>query len=415
MNRPLRIVVLCQVYAPDPTGVGQYMTDACEALAARGHDVTVLTSARAYEDPSLRFPAREERAGVHVRRLGLSSFGRRSLPVRAIAALLFGVQCVFAGARRVRADAVLFTTAPPMIGPFALAYAIIWRSPLIFWAMDLNPDQLVALGRLSESSLFVRLLRWINRIVYARCSGVIALDRYMAERLVRAGAPPTRTVVRRLWPAVGDLHPVAREVNGFRARHAFGDRVVVMYSGNQTPSNPLDTLLDLALALRGDDRFRFVFIGGGGLAGQIDAFRRRHALDSVLVLPYQPREMLSESLSAGDVHVVSLGDGMVGVIHPCKVYNALAVGRPLLYFGPAQSHVGDLLAERAVGWRVPHGDVEAAAAILRAFAGIPAAEAAALQAGCRALVEGPQAAEVLLDAFCGAIETVVADGNAAHA
>ena len=34
---------------------------------------------------------------------------------------------------------------------------------------------------------------------------------------------------------------------------------------------------------------------------------------------------LRESLSAADVHVVSLGADMVGIIHPCKVYGAMAV------------------------------------------------------------------------------------------
>lgn len=407
MIQPLRILVFCQVYAPDPTGVGQYMTDACEALASRGHDVTVLTSARAYEDATLRFPRREERAGVHVRRLGLSSFGRRALPVRALAALLFGVQCLFAGALRERPDAVLFTTAPPMIGLFALVVAWMRRASLIFWAMDLNPDQLVALGRLSENSLLARGMRVFNCIVYARCSGLIALDRFMADRLVLAGARRPAAHVCRLWPAVGDLHPVPRETNEFRARHGLTGRVVVMYSGNQTPSNPLDTLLAAAVALRADNRFRFVFVGGGGLAERIDQTCRGHGLESVLLLPYQPRETLAESLSAGDVHVVSLGDRMVGIIHPCKVYNALAVGRPLLYFGPPTSHVTDLLDGHEVGWRVAHGDVAAAVAVLRAFAANVSLPPPKMVAACRALVEGQHSADTLVANFCTTIEACV--------
>jgi hypothetical protein len=54
-----------------------------------------------------------------------------------------------------------------------------------------------------------------------------------------------------------------------------------------------------------------------------------------------------------------MGDNMVGIIHPCKIYGAMAVQRPILYFGPSPSHISDLLEAHDVGWHVNHGDVEA--------------------------------------------------------
>jgi colanic acid biosynthesis glycosyl transferase WcaI len=60
-----------------------------------------------------------------------------------------------------------------------------------------------------------------------------------------------------------------------------------------------------------------------------------------------------------------MGDDVVGIVHPCKVYGAMAVARPVLFVGPAQSHVGDLLAREEIGWRVPHGDVDGLVELLR--------------------------------------------------
>ena len=119
-----------------------------------------------------------------------------------------------------------------------------------------------------------------------------------------------------------------------------------MYSGNHSPSNPLDTLLEAALAFRDDPDIRFLFVGGGIGKRRVEEFIREHGLTNALSLPYQPLSELRHSLSAADVHVVSLGEPMVGIIHPCKVYGAMAVARPVLYFGPSPSHVADLL-ERA--------------------------------------------------------------------
>lgn len=71
---------------------------------------------------------------------------------------------------------------------------------------------------------------------------------------------------------------------------------------------------------------------------------------------------LSASLSAADAHVVVMGNAFVGLVHPCKIYNILAVGAPVLYIGPQPSHVTEILAD--LGPRYPwagveHGEAEA--------------------------------------------------------
>jgi hypothetical protein len=84
---------------------------------------------------------------------------------------------------------------------------------------------------------------------------------------------------------------------------------------------------------------------------------------NILCLPYQPLDELAGSLSAADLHVVVLGDPFVGLIHPCKIYNALAVGAPILCIGPESSHLSEILAVLGsrVCARVGHGNVDACA------------------------------------------------------
>jgi hypothetical protein len=55
-------------------------------------------------------------------------------------------------------------------------------------------------------------------------------------------------------------------------------------------------------------------------------------------------DQLSGSLSAADLHVVVMGDAFVGLVHPCKIYNILNVGAPVLYIGPRLSHVSEIAA-----------------------------------------------------------------------
>jgi glycosyltransferase involved in cell wall biosynthesis len=90
----------------------------------------------------------------------------------------------------------------------------------------------------------------------------------------------------------------------------------------------------------------------------VDGTIREHGLTNSISLPYQPMSELKYSLSAADVHVVSMGNEMAGIIHPCKIYGAMAVGRPVLYLGPKPSHISDILQDHAFGWHVAHGDLE---------------------------------------------------------
>src|ERR1700679_1793425 len=93
--------------------------------------------------------------------------------------------------------------------------------------------------------------------------------------------------------------------------------------------------------LRGDKNIVFCFIGGGSEFSRVKnwATKNPHAL----CLSYQPLDKLSASLSAADAQVVVMGDAMLGLVHPSKIYNILTVGAPVIYIGPEPSHVTEIL------------------------------------------------------------------------
>src|SRR5947208_15170941 len=95
----------------------------------------------------------------------------------------------------------------------------------------------------------------------------------------------------------------------------------------------------------------FSFTGGVSEFPGVTLFVRSRDLANIVCLPYQPRSQLGAALSAADLHVVSMGEPFVGIIHPCKIYNVLNVGAPFLYIGPAESHVMDIVAEMNGGRR----------------------------------------------------------------
>jgi glycosyltransferase involved in cell wall biosynthesis len=112
----------------------------------------------------------------------------------------------------------------------------------------------------------------------------------------------------------------------FRRREHLSEKFVVMHAGNHSPCHPLDTLLEAAHELRARDELVFVFVGGGIELGKVKDFARTKQLKNILCLPYQPQAELASVLSAADLHVVIMGEGFPGIVHPCKIYNILATG-----------------------------------------------------------------------------------------
>ena len=363
-GKPKTVLIITQVYVPDPASVGQHIADVAKEMVRRGWRVVVYTSARGYDDPSQRYRRRETLDGVDVRRLPLSSFGKRSIPIRLLGQACFMVQAIALGLFTRRLGLVLVSTSPPFAGIGGTVLSWLRRVPLVWWVMDLNPDQMVVSGKLSPRSPVTRAFDWMNRVTLRRSRAVVVMDRFMRERVIAKLDVPEKIHVLPPWPHEDVLKAVPSRPNAFRDEHGFGDRFVVMYSGNHGIQTPLKTLLDAALTLADQDDLLFVFIGGGVGKHDVDC-RIAEGARNIRSLPFQPLSRIGTSLSAADVHVVSLADSAVGVIHPCKIYGAMAIGRPVLFFGPEASHVGDIFHAGDIGRIVAHGDVQAAVAAIR--------------------------------------------------
>jgi glycosyltransferase involved in cell wall biosynthesis len=388
-------LIITQVFSPDPAAVGQYFDEAAQAIAKTGAKVTVLTANRGYDNPDERFSPKEDRDGIRIRRIPLSSFGKASIPVRIFAQLSFLIQCILRGLFTPKLTDLLVSTSPPMAAITAVIIGFFRpKLKVHYWVMDINPDQAVVLGAFGPRHPLVRALDWLNRRILKRANTVIVLDRFMGARmrakLVREGsdtpALENKMIILPPWPMDEHIDAVPHAENPFRKAQGWNDKFVVMYSGNHSLVHPLDTLLDAAAELKDDPRFVFAFIGGGKgkkvVEDKLKQLSRENsslqeglppkATSTIVSLPYQPLDQIKYSLSSADLHIVSLGDNMSGIVHPCKIYGALAISRPVLALGPAESYLGDILlaeqtpAQTKLGWTVQHGDVAGTVAALQA-------------------------------------------------
>lgn len=395
-HRPA-VLFIAQAYPPDPAAVGQHLADVASALARRGYRVVVITADRGYDKPEIRYARSELCDGVEIRRLPFASFGKNSLKARVAGGVLFTAQAAVAGGFLRSLVGVVVSTSPPMGAVGAALVSVIRRVPLYFWAMDLNPDQAVAMGIVRPESPIVRVWSALNRIVWRRASRIVTLDRHMAARLVRSGAPAERIRVVPPWPQQQQHVPgLPAPGAAFRERHGLSQKFVVMYSGNHSPANPLNTLLAAAEKLVDHGEIVFVFVGGGVQKEQVLSAR----LPNVVDVDYQPLSQLHESLAAADVHVVTMGSAMLGLIHPSKIYGAMAAARPVLGIAPPGSHIHELIEQSGGGWGVEQGDTDGVVSALLHAASLPHAELLAVGKLGAAAIQSKYSRERLRNIVC---------------
>src|SRR2546428_1569921 len=105
----------------------------------------------------------------------------------------------------------------------------------------------------------------------------------------------------------------------------------------------------------------FLFVGGGPGKIRLQNWASQEKLESVRFLGYQAKEHLRYSLSAGDIHLVTLRTEMEGLSVPSKVYGIMAVGRPVVFIGPEGSEVAALVRDAGCGEVFAPGEGEKAA------------------------------------------------------
>lgn len=340
---------------------GQQLTGLALGLREQGHGVTVITSDRGYDDPAVKFPRREQWNGIDIIRIPSLALGKKSRWRRALNFLSFLFFCSLRLLLLPGFDRVIALTSPPLISFIGAVFVRLKGGKFYFWVMDLNPDEAIAAGWLQQNSVTARLLERFLSYSLKQAERVIVLDRFMKQRIEAKGVAPVRIAVLSPWALDDAVSFDGSGREAFRVRHRVSDRFVVMYSGNHSPCHPLDTLLEAALRLVHRSDIKFFFVGGGSEQAKVAAYAKRNELRNICCLPYQSVEDLSGSLSAADLHAVVMGDPFVGIVHPCKVYNILGIGAPLLYIGPSESSVVDAVTREgtvSAVYQARHGEDE---------------------------------------------------------
>jgi colanic acid biosynthesis glycosyl transferase WcaI len=370
----VRVTIVNLFYPPDVAASGTFAASLAEHRAALGDDVTVVCGTGAYVQTGPPAEIRSQGStGSRVRRMWTPGLGKSTMVRRLGDYLTF---LVIATARLLsmpRQDVVIAMTSPPFIHVAAVAHRLVHpRTRVVFWCHDVYPDAAGEYGTIRRRGLLARTLRSLQRWLFARTDHVLALDDAMLHRLLSQyarGTRPAGSVIPNwepmaLFPADGSDD----RWTGYDAPELVG-RDVVLYLGNLGYGHPIGTIAEAAQDLAADRDVAFLFVGGGVRYPELAAEVRRRGLNDVVMHDYIPKEVTPSVLRGSIAALISLDDGSLGIMSPCKLHGALATGRPVIYVGPPGTNVDEAIAAYGCGFSLRQGDAAGLADAVRRLRG----------------------------------------------
>ena len=356
----MKILVVCQHYWPEPFRI----TEICETLVARGHEVTAVVGLPNY--PSGKVPdeykrfhrRREEINGVHVRRC--FEIGRKNSR--------FGLAVnycsyMFAACHRLLwmkkdFDAVYaYSTSPVLMSLPAAFLRTICRKPLMIYVLDIWPACLAAMNVYEGSALYTFMKR-VSRWVY-RKADILA---YSSKRFqgyfkkVHGLDVPDEWYLPQFADSQFECLPEAQPAEGWN----------FVFAGNIGKVQSVETLIQAAAILR-NEPIKWHVLGDGANDAACAKLVEALALERIVTMyGRRPISEMPAYYAMADAMLISMrNDISVNDTLPGKVQSYMAAGKPIL--GSIAGETPNIVAEARCGLCSPPEDPEAFAQIVRSF------------------------------------------------
>ena len=354
-NNKLRLVVLCPHFAPDLAPTGVVMTRIVTELAARGHELHVVTSLPWYRNHAIEqgwggrlWRTEKTEWGSIIRVHPFPGKSKSNLLRRALGFIAFsyavGIRSVHADGLPFKVDGVLAMSPPLTLGLTGWCTKIIRRAPLVFNIQDVFPDAAIQTGAISNKKI-IAAAKWLERVSYRRSDAVVLLSQDLRTNIankIDAKHHHRLHVIPNFVDTVA-ITPQDR-MTRYRNELGIGDQLVVMYAGNVGFSQSLNLVVEAAAKF---PEVAFVVNGDGAARKKLQEDCAE--LANVYFGDYQPIERLSEVLATGDIHLVPLRTGLAAVSVPSKSYSILAAGRPMLAAIDLNTEIPNMLQQSGAG------------------------------------------------------------------
>lgn len=342
----MKILVICQYYYPEPFRI----TDICEELVKRGHQVHVITGYPNYPEGILydgygRGKHIDEVInGVNIHRCFTIPRGRGVVKrfLNYYSFVFSSVKYIISGKCKpldgTKFDVVFCNQlSPVMMGEAAIAYKKKYKIPSIMYCLDLWPESLVAGGIERNSKIFC-LFRHISKRIYRSMNCIMVTSRLFSEYLNEQFGIDDEKIKYLPQYAEGIFEhlPPKNETGIFD----------FMFAGNIGEIQSVDTIIKAAELLK-DEPVRFHIVGSGSDIERLKEISK--TVDNIVFYGRRDVAVMPNFYKMADAMLVTLkADKIISMTLPGKVQSYMAVGKPII--GAIDGEARNVIEEAKCGY-----------------------------------------------------------------
>ncbi len=355
----MRILIIVQNYPPE-RGPVRYTRDLAVGMAARGHDVSVITglphypSNIPYEGYGRFKSVIKKEDGVLVIRTPLVMGSNRQKFRRMAGFLTFGLSSLSKAFFMFRPDVVIASVPPLTVAPIGLIVSRVHRVPLVMLLRDVEPVITMELRELIDRPLARQMIRF-SMYIY-NCAEKIVVNHYTSVKdLTQYGISEDKIeIINHGIDVCEFLKQAKNPISSFLPRR--NRRKVALYLGTVGVTHDLHLLVQ-TFAEEKVKRLPIdlIIIGDGERISECQTIINDNKLENVRIMPSIPLECVPSTLLQADLLVLSYKTKPKCVdVVGAKFYEYLAAGKPLLVSGGGDA--ARLVAEIKNGWICTPGD-----------------------------------------------------------
>lgn len=356
-----RLLLCYHFFHPDDVVSARMFSDLAVEQTRRGWQVSALACNRLWRDPRARLARFETWDGVEIHRVFRPPWDQ-ARPVERLSNSAWMLAAWLARASRLGPFDAIVIGSDPAFSPL-LAPALRRLSPravIVHWCFDLYPEAIAAEGMGAGAARLEPVARRLMRFAYRACDALVDIGPRMRERFAAYGVTARQeTLVP--WALAEPAQPTPVDAEQ-RAALFPRARLALLYSGTMGRAHEFAAFLRLARVCRArsGDAVSICFSVRGNRAQELQS-QIGPDDTNVAFVPFADETTLRARLAAADLHLVSLRADWAGVVVPSKFFASLAVGRPVMYAGPADSEIARWIAAHQVGLHLTEENVPAVA------------------------------------------------------
>lgn len=323
-----KILVICQYYKPEPFRI----SDICEEMVRRGHEVHVVTGYPNYPEGILYDGYGKGKhideiiEGVHVHRC--FTIPRETGSVKRLmnyysyaassTAYVLSKECVATDGKPF--DVVFCNQlSPVMMADAAIAYKKKYKVPVVMYCLDLWPESLIAGGITRESAIY-KFFHQVSKRIYRQMDKILITSRMFSDYLRDEFGIKKDRIEYLPQYAEGIFEQIPpREEDG-----VFN----FMFAGNIGAIQSVETVIKAAEMLKSEP-VKFHIVGGGTDLERLQELGK--GLENIVFYGRRPLEEMPEFYAKADAMLVTLAaDPVLSLTLPGKVQSYMAVGKPII-------------------------------------------------------------------------------------